>query len=348
MKRLLVTGGAGFIGSHFVRQGVAQGAEITVLDALTYAGLRQNLENLGGPGSCTLQVGDIRDAALCHRIIAEGRFDAVLHFAAESHVDRSIDGPAVFVETNVLGTSNLLSASLNYWKALPAAEKTKFRYLQVSTDEVFGTLGDTGYFTEETPLAPNSPYSASKAGGDLLVRAWHHTYGLPTLITHCSNNYGSHQFPEKLIPTIIRCALAGKPLPVYGEGKNVRDWIHVEDHCRGIWAALERGTPGGSYCFGGRAERRNLEVVQAICRELDALQPRKDGKSYATQVSFVTDRLGHDWRYAIDDSESERALGFTRTYDFERGLRDTVKWYAENEAWCELAQEHARNASKGK
>lgn len=343
MKKLLVPGGAGFIGSQFVRQQVAKGHRVTVLDALTYAGHRENLEGVQG---VELVAGDIRDGKLVAGLVQRVKPDWIVNFAAESHVDRSIDGPSVFIETNVLGTGVLLHSALHYWKELKGSIKDDFRFLQVSTDEVFGTLGDTGYFTEATPLAPNSPYSASKAGADFLVRAWHHTYGLPTLLTHCSNNYGPRQFPEKLIPTMVRCALQGEGLPVYGNGKNVRDWIHVEDHCSGIELVLARGKPGSSYCFGGRAERCNLEVVEAICSELDRIQPRADRKSYREQLQFVTDRLGHDWRYAIDDSASERELGFQRKYDFGQGLRETVRWYVENESWCAAVLKNAKARSE--
>lgn len=331
----LVTGGAGFIGSCFVELAVRAGKRVLVLDALTYAGHRENLEGIQGPGSFELIEGDIRDAKLVAKLLVEHSVDAVLNFAAESHVDRSISGPAAFVETNVVGTSVLLNESLRYWQGLPEPRKSAFRYLQVSTDEVFGELTEEqDKFSETTPIQPNSPYSASKAGGDLLVRAWHHTFGFPTLITRCSNNYGPKQFPEKLIPVMIHAAIGGKPLPVYGTGANIRDWIHVEDHCRGILLALERGKPGSVYCFGGRAERRNLDVVKTICQILDELRPRGDGKRYEAQISFVTDRLGHDWRYAIDDRLAERELGFTRLHTFEKGLRATIQWYMDHESWC--------------
>lgn len=338
-KTLLVTGGAGFIGSEFIAQAVARGERVIVLDALTYAGHRANLEWIETPhafgGSWELFVGDITDARLTGSLMETYRPDAVVNFAAESHVDNSISGPGAFIDTNINGVYVLLEAARNYWNGLPDAQKKDFRFLQISTDEVFGSLGDTGAFTEDSPYRPNSPYSASKAGGDMLVRAWFHTYGLPTITTHCTNNYGPRQYPEKLIPTMIACALAGKPLPVYGSGKNVRDWIHVSDHCHGVTLALKKGTPGESYGFGGRAERTNLQVVETICRQLDALRPREDGKSYTEQISFVTDRPGHDWRYAIDDSASERALGFTRQHDFDSGLAACIRWYLDNRQWCE-------------
>ncbi len=340
-RRLLVTGGAGFIGSGFVEVAVRNGDELIVLDALTYAGHEENLEGITGPGRFELVKGDIRDSDLVSRLLNEFAIEAVLNFAAESHVDRSISGPAAFIETNIMGTYRLLDASLRYWEALPKAKKAAFRYVQISTDEVFGTLGDEGKFNERTPYAPNSPYSASKASGDMLVRAWHHTYGLPTIVTNCSNNYGPRQFPEKLIPYMIHCALSGRPLPVYGQGLNVRDWIHVEDHCKGLLLALEKGTPGRTYCFGGDAERRNIDVVRAICRELDKVRPKQSG-TYESQIAFVTDRPGHDWRYAIDDSLARAELGFARSYDFESGLRATVQWYLDHEAWCEAVLGRAR------
>jgi dTDP-glucose 4,6-dehydratase len=329
---LLVTGGCGFIGSAFVRQRVERGDLVIVLDALTYAGHEENLDGVGGPGRFELVRGNICDAALVSALFDRYRFDGVVNFAAESHVDRSISAPADFIETNIRGVFVLLSASLAH-----AGGRDDFRYVQISTDEVYGSLGATGHFHEATPMAPNSPYSASKASGDLLVRAWHHTYGLPTITTNCSNNYGPRQFPEKLIPTMIACALAGKPLPVYGDGGNVRDWIHVEDHCAGVSLALEKGTPGETYCFGGNAERNNLQVVRAICAELDRLAPRADGRPHESGITFVTDRLGHDRRYAIDDTRAQRELGFVRTYrDFEHGLAQTVRWYLDNQAWCNV------------
>ncbi|MGZ3660793.1 MAG: dTDP-glucose 4,6-dehydratase [Bdellovibrionota bacterium] len=331
MKTILITGAAGFIGCNFVRLALSRGYRCVGFDALTYAGHKESLEGLGS--GFTLVTGDIRDARAFGTALAAHKPHAILNFAAESHVDRSIEDPLLFVETNVLGTANLLHLSLEYWAGLSAGDKENFRYLQVSTDEVFGSLGDTGKFSETTPLDPRSPYSASKTGADLMVSAWHHTYKLPTLTTRCSNNYGPYQYPEKLIPHMIQCALAGKPLPVYGKGQNVRDWIHVEDHCAGILLALEKGKPGANYCFGGNAERRNLDLVEDICRILDELKPRARG-SYKEQISFVTDRLGHDWRYAIDDSLAARELGFKRKHELSGGLRSTVKWYLENESWC--------------
>lgn len=342
---LLVTGAAGFIGSAFVRQMAVQGRKVIVLDSLTYAGHRENLEKIPGPGNVELIVGNICDGSLVADLIKRHSVDAVVNFAAESHVDRSISSPSAFIETNIQGVFVLLNASLEYWKTLPEPKKSTFRYLQVSTDEVYGSLGPTGYFSETTPYAPNSPYSASKASGDILVRAWHHTYGLPTLTTNCSNNYGPRQFPEKLIPHMITCALAGKPLPVYGDGGNVRDWIHVEDHSAGVALALERGKPGQTYCFGGRSERNNLDVVRGICRELDQLSPRSDGKPHESAMTFVPDRLGHDRRYAIDDTLAERELGFARKYTrFEDGLKATVRWYLDNAVWCKAVTQAKKDS----
>ncbi|MEN9724104.1 MAG: hypothetical protein RJB38_2090 [Pseudomonadota bacterium] len=341
LHTLLLTGGAGFIGSNFVELAVRRGYRVIVLDALTYAGHRESLDSIpqgtsSHPGSWQLVIGDIRDQRLVPELLTQHQCTALLNFAAESHVDRSITGPSAFIETNILGTTNLLQAARGYVDTLPAGSplKARFRYLQVSTDEVYGTLGDTGKFSETTPYAPNSPYSASKAAGDHLVRAWHHTYGLNVVTTNCSNNYGPKQFPEKLIPHMIQCALAGKPLPVYGKGANVRDWIYVLDHCEGILLALERGKAGETYCFGGNSERKNLDVVHALCSVLDEVNPRVDGKSYREQISFVQDRAGHDWRYAIDDTKAQTELGFTRSMkNFEQGLRSTVEWYLSNEAW---------------
>lgn len=331
--RIMVTGGAGFIGSNFVRRSVASGNEVLVLDALTYAGHPENLEGITGPGKYSFVKGDIGDRVLVEKLIRDHRFNVVVNFAAESHVDRSIDGPAVFITTNVLGTYNLLQCSYDCWKSLGAEEQKTFRFIQVSTDEVYGALGKEGMFTEKTPYAPNSPYSASKAAGDHLARAWFHTYKMPTITTNCSNNYGPYQFPEKLIPTMIRCALAEKPLPVYGDGGNIRDWIWVDDHCAGINLAIEKGRPGETYCFGGRSERNNLEVVKTICAEMDKLKPRAGGKKYSELITFVKDRPGHDWRYAIDDSKAEKELGFKRSVTFDQGLRKTIEWYLSQQEW---------------
>lgn len=332
MKNYLVTGGAGFIACNFVEDLVSEGHRVVVLDALTYAGHMENL--LPVEGKIEFIHGDICDTSLVPLLFEKHRFDVVVNFAAESHVDRSIENAEAFIRTNVLGVGNLLQSALRFWETQSDEYKSSFRFVQVSTDEVFGTLGDEGYFTEQTPYAPNSPYSASKAGGDHLARAWYHTYRLPVITTNCSNNYGPFQYPEKLIPYMIQCALSGKDLPVYGNGKNVRDWIHVKDHCHGIRLAIEKGDLGESYCFGGRSERQNLHVVELICKVLDEVQPRLDGRSYSEQIRFVEDRKGHDWRYAIDDSKAEKTLGFTRQYArFEDGLKDTVLWYLNNRDW---------------
>lgn len=329
---ILVTGGAGFIGSNFVELAVRRGYRVIVLDALTYAGHRENLTSIpkgtaSYPGTWELVIGDIRDQRVVSELLSKNQCSALINFAAESHVDRSIAGPSSFIDTNILGTMSLLQAARGY-ACVSSDLKSKFRYLQVSTDEVFGALGDTGKFSETTPYAPNSPYSASKAAADHLVRAWHHTYGLNVVTTNCSNNYGPKQFPEKLIPHMIQSALSGRKLPVYGQGTNVRDWIYVLDHCEGILLALEKGRAGETYCFGGDSERKNLEVVHAICQILDEMKPRQDGRSYRDQISFVEDRAGHDWRYAIDDTKAQRELGFTRSIkNFEQGLLLTVGWY---------------------
>ena len=334
MPTWLVTGGAGFIGGNFVLEARQRGlARIINLDALTYAGNRDTLATLDGDPDHVFVHGDIGDRALVSRLLAEHGVDAVINFAAESHVDRSIDGPAAFIQTNVVGTLALLEATRDYWKALPAERATAFRFLHVSTDEVYGSLGDTGYFTEETPFAPNSPYSASKAASDHLVRAFHHTYGLPVLTTNCSNNYGPFQFPEKLIPLMIQKLVKGEPLPVYGDGSNIRDWLFVGDHCAAIRDVLAGGRVGETYNVGGDAERRNIDVVHALCDAIDQRRPRADGQSRRVQITFVKDRPGHDKRYAIDASKLKRELGWAPTLSFEQGLARTVDWYLANEAW---------------
>ena len=334
-KTWLVTGGAGFIGGNFVLDAVASGARVINLDALTYAGNLDTLKPLeNNPGHVFVR-GDIGDRALVARLLAKHQPDAILNFAAESHVDRSIDGPAAFVQTNVVGTLNLLECARDYWRELPEARKDGFRFLHVSTDEVYGSLGETGLFTEATPYAPNSPYSASKAASDHLVRAFHHTYGLPVLTTNCSNNYGPYQFPEKLIPLVIAKAVAGEPIPVYGDGANVRDWLYVKDHCTAIRRVLQAGRVGEVYNIGGNAERRNIEVVEAICRLLDARHPRADGQPRASQITFVRDRPGHDRRYAIDAGKIRDELGWTPATHFEDGLAATVDWYLANTAWTQ-------------
>jgi dTDP-glucose 4,6-dehydratase len=343
MQSLLVTGACGFIGSNFATQQINKGNRVVVLDALTYAGHKENVAHLEKNPNFKLVVGNIGDGPLVSKLLREYQIDALVNFAAESHVDRSITGPKAFIDTNIIGTFTLLNAAHHYVQELSGEKKSNFRYLQVSTDEVYGSLGSSGKFHEGLPYEPNSPYSASKAGADHLVRAWHHTYGLNTVTTNCSNNYGPYQFPEKLIPHMIHCAISGKPMPVYGDGGNIRDWIHVEDHCAGVELALLKGKPGGTYCFGGNSERNNLDVVKRICRELDELRPRKDGKSYETQIAFVADRLGHDRRYAIDDSLAQRELGFKRKYtQFEEGLRATVQWYLNNQTWCESVLANAK------
>ena len=333
MKTWLVTGGAGFIGGNFVLDAVARGERVVNLDALTYAGNRDTLASLDGEERHVFVQGDIGDRALVASLLEAHRPDAIINFAAESHVDRSIDGPAAFVQTNVVGTLSLLEAARDYWRALPAGAKEAFRFLHVSTDEVYGSLGESGKFTEDTPYAPNSPYSASKAASDPLVRAFHHTYGLPVLTTNCSNNYGPYQFPEKLIPLVIARALAGEPLPVYGDGRNVRDWLYVTDHCSAIRAVLDGGRVGETYNVGGDAEMQNIDVVTTICALLDARRPREDGQPRASQVTYVADRPGHDRRYAIDASKLKRELGWQPAHSFEQGIADTVDWYLAHQDW---------------
>jgi dTDP-glucose 4,6-dehydratase len=329
----LVTGGAGFIGGNFVLEAVKAGNRVVNLDALTYAGNLDTLSSLQGDANHVFVHGDIGDRALVSRLLAEHQPEAVLNFAAESHVDRSIDGPGAFIQTNVVGTLGLLEAARDYWKALAEPARSAFRFLHVSTDEVYGSLGQTGKFTETTPYAPNSPYSASKAASDHLVRAFHHTYGLPVLTTNCSNNYGPYHFPEKLIPLVIAKALAGEPLPVYGDGKNVRDWLFVTDHCSAIRTVLAKGQVGETYNVGGNAERQNIEVVQAICALLDQRRPRADGKPRSSQITYVTDRPGHDRRYAIDATKLKEQLGWEPQHTFEQGIAMTVDWYLANQDW---------------
>ncbi|UXY15545.1 dTDP-glucose 4,6-dehydratase [Chitiniphilus purpureus] len=332
---ILVTGGAGFIGANFVLDWLAQSDEAVVnLDKLTYAGNLETLASLNGDARHHFVRGDIGDRALVGQLLAQHQPRAVINFAAESHVDRSIHGPGEFIQTNVVGTFNLLEAVRGYWNTLPDDRKAAFRFLHVSTDEVYGTLApDAPPFTETHPYEPNSPYSASKAASDHLVRAWHHTYGLPVLTTNCSNNYGPYHFPEKLIPLVILNALAGKPLPVYGDGQQVRDWLFVRDHCSAIRRVLEAGRLGETYNVGGWNEKANLDVVQTICTLLDELQPRADGKGYAEQITFVADRPGHDRRYAIDARKLEKELGWKPAETFETGIRKTVQWYLAHPAW---------------
>src|SRR5690242_4865712 len=331
---ILVTGGAGFIGANFVLDWLAQSREPLVnLDKLTYAGNLRSLASLAGDARHAFVRGDIGDAGQLRALLDHHRPRAIVNFAAETHVDRSIRGPAAFIDTNVVGTFALLECVRGWWADLPDAERRAFRLLHVSTDEVYGSLAaDDPAFSEATPFAPNSPYAASKASSDHLVRAWHHTYGLPTLTTNCSNNYGPLQFPEKLIPLMIVNALAGKPLPVYGDGKNVRDWLYVGDHCAALRTVLARGTPGATYNIGGNAEKTNIEVVHTLCRILAELRP---GRDYTAQISFVRDRAGHDRRYAIDASKIRSELGWTPRETFDSGLARTVRWYLDNSAWLQ-------------
>ena len=337
MRTLLVTGGAGFIGGNYILRTLDSDPDLRIvnLDALTYAGNLDTLASLQGDARHVFVHGDIGDSELVASLFETYRPAALVNFAAESHVDRSIDGPADFVQTNVVGSLNLLQCALDGWKKLPAAERQAFRFLHISTDEVYGSLGKTGAFTESTAYAPNSPYAASNAGSDHLVRAFHHTYGLPTLTTNCSNNYGPFQFPEKLIPLMILNALEGKPLPVYGDGRQVRDWLYVLDHVDAINTVLARGEPGQVYNIGGSSERTNLQVVHAICDALDERRPRKNAASRRDLVNYVTDRPGHDRRYAIDSSKLSRELGWRPSVDFETGLGLTIDWYLANAAWTD-------------
>ena len=332
--RILVTGGAGFIGSALVRRLIEHtDHELLVFDKLTYAGILSSLESVASSNRYSFVQADICDADAVSKALHDFQPDVVAHLAAESHVDRSIDGPGAFIQTNMVGTFVMLNQALGYWRSLPKTKKTGFRFHHISTDEVFGSLGEDGFFTETTPYDPRSPYSASKAGSDHLVRAWGHTYGLPVLVTNCSNNYGPYHFPEKLIPLIIIRALNGEPLPVYGDGSNVRDWLFVDDHARALHAVFERGEPGETYNVGGNAERKNIEVVRAICSILDQQRPRADGRAYAEQITYVTDRPGHDQRYAIDASKIQRDLGWAPSMSFEDGIARTVAWYLENQSW---------------
>ncbi|MFC3459233.1 dTDP-glucose 4,6-dehydratase [Massilia haematophila] len=332
---ILVTGGAGFIGSNFVLDWLANNDETVVnLDKLTYAGNLENLASLKGDARHVFVHGDIGDGALVARLLAEHKVRAVLNFAAESHVDRSIEGPGAFIQTNIVGSFNLLEAVRAYWSALSDSERAAFRFLHVSTDEVYGSLdADAPAFTETHRYEPNSPYSASKAASDHLVRAYHHTYGLPVLTTNCSNNYGPYHFPEKLIPLVIHNALAGKPLPIYGDGQQIRDWLYVTDHCSAIRRVLEAGRLGETYNVGGWNEKANIDVVRTLCAILDELAPRADGQPYADQMTFVKDRPGHDRRYAIDARKLERELGWRPVETFETGIRKTVQWYLDHQDW---------------
>ena len=334
MRPILVTGGAGFIGGEFVRQWIAEeGSAVVNLDKLTYAGNLESLAAVAGDARHVFIHGDIVDADGVRSILREHRPAAIVNFAAESHVDRSIDGPAAFVETNVVGTFRLLEEARHYWKTLPEEEQRVFRFLHVSTDEVYGSLGPTGKFLETTPYAPNSPYSASKAASDHFVRAYHHTYGLPTLTTNCSNNYGPFQFPEKLIPVMILNCLEGKPLPVYGDGAQIRDWLYVGDHCRAIRAVLARGRLGEVYNVGGDSEKKNIEVVHAICRAVDALRPGLPHAPCTSLITSVKDRPGHDRRYAIDFTKIRDELGWRPSLSFDEGIARTVAWYLDHAEW---------------
>jgi dTDP-glucose 4,6-dehydratase len=337
---ILVTGGAGFIGSALVRRLVAAGETVVNIDCLTYAGNLESLAEANDSPQHVLERADIRDADALRRIFETYRPRAVLHLAAESHVDRSIDAADAFIQTNIVGTFHLLEAARRHVSQLTAAGRKAFRFIHVSTDEVFGSLGEEGRFDEGTPYDPRSPYAASKAASDHLARAWRHTYDVPIIVTNCTNNYGPYQFPEKLIPLIILTALRRERLPVYGDGTNVRDWIYVDDHVDGLLAALERGEPGDTYGFGGNAERRNIDVVRTVCSLLDEIQPHADGP-YAELITFVRDRPGHDFRYAMDPTHAAAALGWTPRHDFESGLRETVRWYVNHAAWCERVQSGA-------
>ena len=339
LKTILITGGAGFIGSNLVRYQVETlGYRIVNVDALTYAGNLDSLTDISTLPHYRFEHVDIRNPKSVSRLFNEYQPDAVMHLAAESHVDRSIDGPAAFIETNIVGTYNLLESARGYWRQLSSDKKTKFRFHHISTDEVYGSLPSTGFFHETSPYQPNSPYSASKAASDHLVRAWHHTYGLPVLITNCSNNYGPYQFPEKLIPLIILNAIEGKPLPVYGKGDNIRDWLYVEDHVKALTVVVEHGSVGETYNIGGNNEKTNLDVVKSVCLLLDELLPNSTFAPHEKLIQFVDDRPGHDKRYAIDASKIKNELNWQPTETFESGLRKTVQWYLSNRNWCQHVQ----------
>lgn len=335
MNLILVTGGAGFIGSNFIRLMVRKNIKVINVDKLTYAGNLESLNDVMDNERHVFVQGSINERQLILDLLHQYKPAAIVNFAAESHVDRSIDGPSEFIQTNIVGTFELLEAARGYWSQLPDDKKEDFRFLHVSTDEVYGSLGETGYFTEATQYAPNSPYSASKAASDHLVRAYHHTYRLPVLTTNCSNNYGSYQFPEKLIPLMILNALAGKPLPVYGDGLNIRDWLYVEDHCHAILTVLDKGAVGETYNIGGHNEKTNLEIVHTICNLLDNEKPRLDGQSYREQIISVKDRPGHDRRYAINASKIKEELGWVPAETFESGISKTIRWYLDNPVWCQ-------------
>ncbi|RYZ91143.1 MAG: dTDP-glucose 4,6-dehydratase [Proteobacteria bacterium] len=349
--KVLITGGAGFIGSEVVRQMVAAGYEVVNLDKLTYAGNLESLKSVEGRANYKFVKADICDESAVKDIFATHQPDAVMHLAAESHVDRSIEGPRAFIDTNIIGTYTLLDATRRYWDGLKGDKQSKFRFQHISTDEVYGSLGDTGLFTEETPYQPNSPYSASKASSDHLVRAWHHTYHMPVVTTNCSNNYGPFHFPEKLIPLMIINSIQGKPLPVYGKGNNVRDWLYVGDHAEALRLVLEKGKTGETYNVGGLCEVANIDVVKKITATLDELLPQSKFKPHANLINYVTDRAGHDFRYAIDCSKITRELGWKPKENFESGLRKTISWYLENENWwrriLDGSYQNQSNTNKG-
>ena len=331
---ILITGGCGFIGSNFIRKQIlSTDNKIANIDSLTYAGNEENLSNISGNPRYSYYKGNIIDAEFVNDVFLEFRPDVLVHFAAESHVDRSISSPLRFVETNVLGTSTLLNSSLNYWKSILKQDLNTFKFIHISTDEVFGSLGKTGFFNEDSPYSPNSPYSASKAASDFLVKAWNKTYNLPVIITNCSNNYGPYQFPEKIIPLMITNCIQEKFLPIYGDGLNVRDWIYVDDHCDAITNIIDSGTIGDTYSIGGNNEICNLDLVKYICKSLDKLKPRKNGEKYSKLIRFVEDRAGHDFRYAIDSSKINNELKWQPKESFKSGILKTVKWYLKNESW---------------
>ena len=345
-KTVIVTGGAGFIGGNFIYHLLDQDYKVINLDALTYAGHMETLYQADGNDNHIFVKGRIGNSTLVDNLFTEYRPNAIINFAAESHVDRSIDGPAEFIQTNVVETLSLLESTRKYYKNFSEKEQAEFRFLHVSTDEVYGSLGETGLFTEETPYAPNSPYAASKASSDHLVRSYLHTYGMPILITNCSNNYGPYQFPEKLIPLIILNALEGKQLPIYGNGLNIRDWLYVEDHCSAIRTVLENGCIGEKYNIGGNYEKTNIEIVKTICRLLDEVEPQKSGQLYENLITYVDDRPGHDLRYAIDSSKIQKELGWTPSETFESGIRKTLDWYLENLEWCKQVTDKNYNRDR--
>lgn len=342
--KILITGGAGFIGSAVVRRAIADGHQVVNLDALTYSANLENVVGVAKNAAYAFEHVDVCDRGRLEDVFARHRPDAVMHLAAESHNDRAIEGPLDFVRSNIMGTAVLLEVARAYWGALEGAAKDDFRFHHVSTDEVFGALGETGDFTEETPYDPKSPYSASKASADHLVRAWGHTFKLPVVITNCSNNYGPYQFPEKLIPTVITRALEGKSIPVYGDGRQVRDWLHVDDHAEALLLVLHKGVLGETYCIGGDATKRNIEIVKAICAHLDKMAPANT--PHADKIQFVTDRPGHDFRYSIDSSKLERELGWKARMPLDRGLEDTVRWYVDNYGWVERIRERGFHSDR--